>query len=281
MEINSETDFVARNPQFQDLIGRAAAAIASSAFEAASLSDTCTGSRAVARESALETPVEGGTVGASVADLAGTVRENVSFRRAEVLPVPESGVVGTYVHSAATPGGSAGRIVSAVALAASGPAVEAARAERPEALRAALDATLLPAASQLAMHAAAAFPRYLGRADVPEAALQAERDLLTQQASASGKPAKIIAKMVEGRLSKFYAETCLDEQPFVVDDSKKVRDVAKEAAADLAAALDAPAKDVRVAVDGFFRLQVGEGIEAAEEADFAAEVEKTIRETSA
>lgn len=285
VEINSETDFVARNPQFQELISAAAKSIVdlhgSSAGSGAGWSTTATGSLTVPREAALDAPSGSSSVGASVADLAGTVRENVSFRRAEVLPVPSDGVVGTYVHASATPGGPSGRIAAAVALAARGPAVEAARAADPAALATAVRASLEPAAQQLAMHVAAAFPRYLRRADVPPEALAAERELLTQQAASSGKPAKIVAKMVEGRLNKFYGDVCLEEQTFVVDDSKRVRDVAKDAAADLAKALGAAPKDATVDLEGFVRLQVGEGIEAAEEADFAAEVEKTIRETSA
>jgi elongation factor Ts len=116
------------------------------------------------------------------------------------------------------------------------------------------------------MHVAAAHPQAVDRSGVDASALERERDVLSEQARASGKPEEIIAKMVEGRLRKFYEEVCLLEQIFVIDGETKVSKI-----------LEAAAKDVGapVAIAGFVRLQLGEGVER-EEQDFAAEVAATL-----
>jgi elongation factor Ts len=121
-------------------------------------------------------------------------------------------------------------------------------------------------AHKLALHVVGAVPKYLNRAEVPDGALEGEKKLLTEQAAQSGKPQNIIEKMVQGRLSKFYEEACLLEQPFIMDDKKKVKDVVKEAAT---------TAKMNVELVGYLRVQVGEGLEE-EKKDFAAEVAETL-----
>ena len=117
------------------------------------------------------------------------------------------------------------------------------------------------------MHVAAAKPQYLDIASVPQADLARERDVLREQAKASGKPDAVIEKMVEGRLRKFYEETVLHEQIFVIDNETKVAKV-----------LDAAGKELGGAVKlaGFERLVLGEGIDKGPN-DFAAEVAATLK----
>ena len=158
------------------------------------------------------------------------------LRRACALPVPaEGGVVTSYVHNTYAPG--LGRTAAAVAL------------------RSQADPTALQAlGTNLAMHIVAAAPRYLSRDEVDAAVLDRERELLTEQAAASGKPAATIEKMAEGRLGKFYKEVVLLEQEYIVEDKAgDVRKVLKKASADLGA---------EVSLEGFVRYHVGEAGEA-------------------
>jgi elongation factor Ts len=115
---------------------------------------------------------------------------------------------------------------------------------------------------QLAMHVAAANPQAIDRDSVDVSALNRERDVLAEQARASGKPEEIIEKMVEGRLRKYYEEVCLVEQVFVIDGESKISKVVEEAAKDLG---------TPIKITGFVRFALGEGIEK-EEQDFASEV---------
>ncbi len=112
------------------------------------------------------------------------------------------------------------------------------------------------------MHVAASAPQAIDKDGVDQALLARERDVLAEQARASGKPEEIVAKMVEGRLRKYYEEVCLLEQTYVVDGESKVRKVLEQAGKDLGA-------PVRIA--GMARFQLGEGVER-DETDFAAEV---------
>ena len=112
------------------------------------------------------------------------------------------------------------------------------------------------------MHVVASRPLALDRASVPAGLVEAERAVLTAQATASGKPAAVAAKMVEGRLGKWFEAAALADQSFVMDDSQKVGAVVKAAGARLA---------------GFVRLQVGEGLEAKGGGDFASEVRETLK----
>jgi elongation factor Ts len=119
---------------------------------------------------------------------------------------------------------------------------------------------------QLAMHIAAAQPECVAVADIDPANLERERNLLTEQARASGRPEEIIAKMVEGRLRKYYEEVTLLEQVFVIDNETKISKVLEKAAKDAGA----PVK-----VAAFVRFVLGEGIEKREE-NLADEVAKTL-----
>jgi len=166
----------------------------------------------------------------------------MNFRRAKSLSVSQ-GVVASYMHSATAPG--LGKIGVLVALESAGDA-----------------AKLTEVGKQIAMHVAAANPLFLTVDSVDGTALDRERAVLTEQASASGKPPAVIEKMVEGRIRKYYEEVVLLEQVFVVDGETKISKVVENAAKTLG---------VPVKLAGFARYALGEGIEK-EQKDFAAEV---------
>ncbi len=229
IEINSETDFVARNNDFQAFVSTATKV----ALDQRGVLDDIL---------AADYPGAGRTVEAQLTHLVSTLGENLSFRRSGHIAVPQ-GVVSSYVHGALAPG--LGRIAVIVGLESSG------------------DQTKLEAfGKQLAMHIAAAAPQAVGIDGLEPIAVAKERSALTQQARESGKPDNIIDKMVEGRLRKFYQETVLLEQTFVIDNETKVEK-----------AVEATTKDVGapVKVVGFVRFALGEGI-TRNESDFAADV---------
>jgi len=116
----------------------------------------------------------------------------------------------------------------------------------------------------IAMHIAASQPQYVGRSEVPEAQVAKEREILEAQAAEEGKPAKVVEKIVEGRLSKFYKEICLLEQPFVKDPDKSVEQLLNEVVAKIGE---------KIAIRRFARYQLGEGLEKRDD-DFASEVAK-------
>ena len=204
VEINAETDFVARNESFQDFV----ATIGSIALEAGDNADTIL---------AAAYPETGRTVAEQLTHNIATIGENMSFRRASVLEV-SNGLVATYMHGALKPG--LGKIGVLVALESD------ASADTLEAL-----------GKQLAMHIAAARPEFLSVADVDADALERERTVLTEQARESGKPENIIEKMVEGRLRKYYEEVVLTEQVFVIDNETKITKVVENAAKDAGTAI--------------------------------------------
>jgi elongation factor Ts len=222
IEINSETDFVARNAEFQAFVAEAARIALASGGDADAI-------RAARMAS-------GATVADGLTNLVATIGENISIRRASLLRVRE-GVVAGYMHAAAAPG--LGRIGVLVALESGGDK---------ERLRA--------FGRQIAMHIAAANPQWLEVASVDPAALQREREVLAEQARTSGKPEDIVAKMVEGRLRKFYEETVLTEQIYVIDGETKVGKAVSAAAREIGA----PIK-----IGGFVRYALGEGIERKQE----------------
>ena len=229
VEVNAETDFVGRNETFQEFASQAARI----ALEQGG------GTEELAQASY---PGTGRTVAEELTQLIATIGENMALRRSQAFAV-EKGVVSAYVHNQIADG--LGKIGVLVALESDG------------------DAEKLNAfGRQLAMHIAAANPVAVDRDGVDTSLLDRERQILADQARASGKPEEIIEKMVEGRLRKFYEEVCLLEQVFVIDGENKVRDAIETAAKDAGA----PIK-----VTGFARFQLGEGIEK-EESDFAAEV---------
>ena len=229
VEVNSETDFVARNEDFQAFV-----------HEIARLALAAKGDHAALLASAY--PGAGKSVAEKVTDLIATIGENLNVRRAAGLAVSD-GVVVSYVHSATAP--NLGRIAVLVALESTGD-----------------KAKLEELGRQLAMHVAATNPQSVDVASLDQDAIARERDVLSAQAKASGKPDDIIAKMVEGRLRKFYEEVVLTEQIFVVDGESKVSKVVEATAK----VIGAPVK-----VAAFVRFALGEGIER-EQKDFAAEV---------
>jgi elongation factor Ts len=230
VEVNAETDFVARNEQFRAMVGT----IAGLALKSGSDAETI---------KAMAWPGGTGTVAEHVAEQIAKIGENMTFRRAKSLSVG-SGVVSTYMHNAAAPG--LGKIGVMVGLESTGNAE-------------ALDQL----GRQLAMHVAAANPIAVNIKDIPAAAIARERAIYTEQAEASGKPADIVAKMVEGRLKKeFYQQVALMEQVFVVDGKETVANAIKAAEKTVGAP---------ITVKAFVRMALGEGIAKAQ-TDFAAEV---------
>jgi elongation factor Ts len=189
VEVNSETDFVARNAIFQEFV-----------TTVARIAEELTGDLGAIRRAIF--PASGRSVDDELTHLAATIGENITLRRAEAVSI-DQGIIASYVHSAQGPG--IGRIGVLVAL------------ETDEA-----DQAVLDLGKKLAMHIAAANPLALSRAELAPDALDRERSILIEQARGSGKPEQVIQKMVEGRLAKFYEEVCLLEQAFVMDPQTKI-----------------------------------------------------------
>ncbi|HEY1605155.1 MAG TPA: translation elongation factor Ts [Allosphingosinicella sp.] len=228
VEVNSETDFVAKNDQFQDFV-RTVAGIALQ-----------TGSD-VGTLKAAAWPA-GGTVEEKLANNVATIGENQSLRRAALLEVGD-GVIVSYVHNAAAPG--LGKIGVLVGLESGGD-----------------KAALETLGKQLAMHIAAANPLALRSEDLDPTLIERERAIASEKAKESGKPDNIVEKMVEGAIAKFRKEMAFLSQLFVIDNKTRVEDVV---------AVEAKKAGAPIAVAGFVRFQLGEGIEK-KESDFAAEV---------
>ena len=205
VEVNSETDFVSRNDQFQEFV-------ASLATLALTSDGTVDGLKA------MDYPGTGRSVAEELTDKIATIGENMNIRRVVRLSV-DTGTVASYVHSAVAP--NLGKIGVLVALATDGAAEAVAGIGR-----------------SIAMHVAAARPDALSIGDVDPAALERERAVLSEQARASGKPEAIIDKMVEGRLRKYYEEVVLLEQLYVVDGDRKVKAVLADAAQEAGAPVD-------------------------------------------
>jgi len=225
VEVNSETDFVARNDAFQALVGDVARLVLDTGDDLEALK-------------ASAYPGGGGSVEEALTNLIAKIGENMSIRRVRALSV-ERGSVSAYMHNKVT--SDLGKIGVIVALALASDA-----AEEP----------LAQLGKQLAMHIANTDPAFVDRSSVSAEALDRERQFLAEQARASGKPEEIIDKMVEGRLRKFYEEVCLLEQVFVIDGETKVADVIAQASKDLG---------TKVEVAGFVRFKLGEGIERKED----------------
>ncbi|TPI50164.1 elongation factor Ts [Mesorhizobium sp. B2-9-1] len=201
VEVNSETDFVARNEQFQELVRNVAkVALAYGATEAVA---------------AAKYPGSDKTVTETVKDAVGTIGENINFRRSAKLTVPH-GVVATYVHNAVADGlGKLGVLV----------AIETTGNEH------AANAF----ARQVAMHVAATNPVALTAEEVDPALIEREKAIFSDQARQSGKPEAIIEKMVEGRLRKFYEEVVLLKQAFVLNPDITVEKALKDAEKEIGA----------------------------------------------
>ncbi len=229
VEVNSETDFVAKNEVFQSFVRT----VTQIAAELGSDVDTLL---------AASYPESDGSVHDRLTHNIATIGEHQSLRRAVLVEVGE-GVVTSYVHNAAASG--LGKIGVLVGLESSAPAD-----------------VLEPLGKQIAMHIAAANPLALDETGLDPALVERERAIAREKAAASGKPAEIIEKMIEGGVRKFAAENALLTQVFVIDGKSKVGDIVAAAA---------KAAGTPIKVSSFVRLQLGEGIER-EEKDFAAEV---------
>ncbi|MDE2198861.1 MAG: elongation factor Ts [Rhodospirillales bacterium] len=201
VEVNAETDFVARNEAFQGFVQEVAKV-------ALAVGEDIEAIKAAAY------PGTGRNVAEELTQLIATIGENMNIRRARVLSVGQ-GAVASYVHSALKPGlGKIGVLV----------AVEGASEI----------AALETLGRQIGMHVAAAKPEALDAGSVDPAALERERSVLSEQARASGKPEAIIEKMVDGRIRKYYEEVVLLEQVWVHDGESRVKEVVKKAGATLA-----------------------------------------------
>ena len=228
IELNAETDFVARNTEFQEFASTLAGlALAAGDLEALTAADY---------------PDTGRNVAEELTHKIATIGENMSLRRMAAVSVGLGAVV-SYMHNATAAG--LGRIGVLVALESSAGAD-----------------VLEPLGKQIAMHIAATAPASLSVDDLDKDMVQRERDVLIEQAKASGKPQEIAEKMVEGRMKKYYKEVVLLEQVSVIDGETQISDVVAKAGKDAGA---------EIALTGFVRFNLGEGIEK-EETDFAAEV---------
>ena len=228
VEVNSETDFVAKNEIFQQFVGNVAKLVLEHGTDVETLG-------------AAQYP-EGGTVAEKLTENIAKIGENQSLRRAEILEVGEGAVV-SYVHNQVAPG--LGRIGVLVALESAAPGE-----------------TLTELGKQIAQHVAAAHPLALSAEELPVELVERERAIAIEKAKESGKPDTIIEKMVEGGLAKFRKEHALLTQLFVRDNKTPVAEVVAAAAKDAGTG---------IALAGFVRFQLGEGIEKKVD-DFAAEV---------
>ncbi len=229
VEVNSETDFVARNETFKAFVKEAAA----NALKVEGDLDLLLASKTAA----------GPTIQESLTEMIAKIGENMSVRRCATLSV-SPGVVASYVHSAVAP--ELGKIGVLVALQST-----------------ADKAKLAALGKQIAMHIAAATPLALTPDALPADVVARERAIHADLARQSGKSENVIEKMIEGRMRKFYEESVLLSQVFVIDGETPVGKVVEKAAKDLGAPVE---------LVSFLRFAVGEGIEKADGGDFAGEV---------
>lgn len=235
LEVNAETDFVSRNHKFQEYVTKVTEIVEKSSDDIEALKKAAY-------------PQTGRTVSEELTELVSVIGENLNLRRAKVLEVTD-GVVANYIHSAIAT--NLGRIGVLVALESPGDKDQ-----------------LMALGRKIAMHIAAAHPQSNTVTDLDPALLERERRILTEQAKESGKPAEFLDKMIEGRIRKYYEEVVLQEQLFLIDDTKRkvskvVEDTAKE--------IGAP-----ITLKAFACFRIGEGIEV-EEKDFAAEVAEQLK----
>jgi len=230
VEVNCETDFVGRNENFRQFADAVAKVIA--------------GSKANSVEELNNDPWPGDgenqTVGQHVLTMIGAIKENISIRRFVRYESAANAVLSSYIHA----GGKIGVLVELVATS----------GEK--------NARMNEIARDVAMHIAAAEPRFIRRDEVTQKDLDTEREIARDAAAKSGKPENIVEKMVTGKMDKFYGEACLLEQPYIRDDKKTVTEY-----------LAASGKESGCAytVSRFTRYKLGEGIEKKSD-DFAAEV---------
>ena len=233
VEVNSETDFVSRNDVFQSFVREIAKiALTVNADMEALKNATFTG--------------ESHNVETQLTNLIAKIGENISLRRSEMLTV-NKGVVGSYIHNAVTT--DVGKIAVLVGLESE-----------------ASQEALFPIAKQIAMHIAAAKPEALSIEAVSVEKLEREKQVLAEQARASGKSEDIIEKMMQGRLRKYYEEVVLLEQLFVLDGETKISKFLENKSKELGS---------EIKIKGYLSYVLGEGIEK-KESDFASEVAATL-----
>lgn len=228
-EVNSETDFVAKNDLFQEYVADAAKVALMSAGEVCDMKS-------------FHCPKCNKTFEERLTDLIAKIGENMNLRRAAMLKV-DKGVVASYLHNCC--GNNLGKIGVLVALEST-----------------ADKAKLEELGKHIAMHIAASAPLFLDVASVDPAAVEHEKAIFAEQAKASGKPENIIEKMVEGRVRKYYDEVVLEEQAYIMDPDKKVKQIVAETAKELG---------TEIKLAGYIRFKLGEGLQKREE-DFASEV---------
>ena len=196
VEVNSETDFVAKNGQFQDFVRTVSALALKTGGDIAALG-------------AAGYP-GGGTVGEKLTSNIATIGENQTLRRAAIVEVSKGAVV-SYMHNAVTPG--LGKIGVLVALEGDAPVAD-----------------IEAVGKQIAMHIAAAFPQALTEDGLDPAVIERERAIAAEKAAESGKPAEIVDKMVQGAVAKFRKENALLSQVFVIDNKTPIAQVVANAA---------------------------------------------------
>lgn len=219
LEVNAETDFVAKNEKFQVLV--------------ASLAEQLLAAKPESVEAALELEKDGVKIADQISTAVATIGEKITLRRFEIKTKTDADAFGAYLHM----GGKIGVLV---------------------ALEGSTDES---AAKDIAMHIAAINPTYVSREEVSAEEVEHERKVLTEQALNEGKPENIVAKMVEGRLGKYFEDVCLLDQTFVKNSDQKVRDFVKSTGGN---------------VTSFTRYAVGEGIEKRED-NFAEEVMNQVK----
>lgn len=231
VEVNSETDFVARNDEFQGAVAEITElALGVDNFEGLQSAQTKAGTSVVDH----------------LTNLVGKIGENMSLRRMDSIEVSEGAVAG-YIHNSVTDG--MGKIGVLVGLQSSG------------------DADALNAlGKKIAMHIAATNPLALNVEDLDPEVVVKERKMLGDEARESGKPDNIIEKMVEGRMTKFFKESVLTTQIFVMDGERSIAQVIED---------EGKALGADITLMGYSRVELGEGIEKKEE-DFAAEVAAAV-----
>ena len=231
VEVNSETDFVARNEKFQNFVldvSKAALNVKNSDNYVEDLKAQM---------------IDGKKIGDELVDKIATIGENLQIRRGQTIKLNGNGEIVSYIHCAIAP--NLGKIGVLVAL-------------KSEASKDKLNEL----GKQICMHIAASKPEFLGREDVPADRLQREREICMEQSKASGKPANIIEKMVEGRIDKFYKEICLMDQAFIMEPDKKVSDVIKSFEKETGC---------KIEIQEYVLFVLGSGIEK-KETNFADEV---------
>ena len=229
LEVNSETDFVARNETFQE--------VARNIGNSSLLSDDIDGLNAL---SVSEKDI---SVKDYITEMIASIGENINLRRMKRLNTSDENV-SSYIHGQVSDGlGKIGVLVS---------------------LKSDLDKDALEdIGKKIAMHIAATNPISISIDDIPSDILEREKNILIEEARDSGKPEEIIEKMIGGRLNKYYQESVLLEQTFVIDGESKVSEILNS--------LDSP-----IEITNFVRFELGEGIEKSNEEDFASEVDSMI-----